>query len=413
MALNAKRGVFLVLSGILILGFALAFERYPEMISELKAIIWGTAPTPQLSAFSLPRAVNSYSRYAEEAGWEPSKMRNTYAKIGSRRRIGSQLGYPKKLERFRETIAINSRVTNAIVALAHEEYGDEARTTQGDGTDLGRVREALKHFVRDWSEEGREEREKTFRPILDVLEESRPTDRQGASVLIPGAGLGRLAWEISQLGYNTTAVEISPYMNLAHRFLLSPKTTTMPNQHTIHPYSHWFSHQRTTDSLMRAITFPDMIPRLSENLHLIEGDFLSLPTPKLQVLAQSTPSPPSPSNANDVDSEEHGYDYIVTLFFIDTSLNILSTLQKIQSLLRPGGTWINLGPLLWTGGASSVMELSLDEMMEAVRMSGFVVQEGSDGVRGRRTVECEYTADKNAMMKWVYQAEVWVARKTT
>ena len=184
-------------------------------------------------------------------------------------------------------------------------------------------------------------------------------------------------------------------MNLAFRFLLSPSHTQRPNQHVLQPYASWFSHQRATETLFRKVSFPDIIPRLSDNLVLAESDFLSLRAP------EGTP----------------GYDFVVTLFFIDTSLNAIETLEHIHALLRPGGRWINLGPLLWTSGSQAAVELSLEEVLKLAEMMGFDVAGAGEGVAGfertgRRTVECEYTADKTAMMKWLYQAEFWVATKT-
>jgi len=68
--------------------------------------------------------------------------------------------------------------------------------------DHAKVREALKHFVRDWSDEGRRERSQAFGMVLDALKrlETEVGGRRKKRVLVPGAGLGRLAWEISQLG---------------------------------------------------------------------------------------------------------------------------------------------------------------------------------------------------------------------
>lgn len=184
-------------------------------------------------------------------------------------------------------------------------------------------------------------------------------------------------------------------MNLAFRFLLSPTTTSSANEHAIHPYAHWFSHQRSADSLFRPIRFPDAVPRLSSSFKLVEKDFLTL----------QPPTAPSP-----VLAPIPGYDYIVTLFFIDTSLNIFTTLEHIYHLLRPGGTWINLGPLLWTGGAQAKLELSLEEVLRAAEEVGFIIDPQDDGQQSK-TVECEYTGDAQAMMRWVYRAEFWVARK--
>jgi hypothetical protein len=183
-------------------------------------------------------------------------------------------------------------------------------------------------------------------------------------------------------------------MNLALRFLLSPESTPEMNVHTIHPYAHWFSHQRSNADLFRAVSFPDALPRLSPSFALAERDFLTM-APPLR------------------DGGEVGYDALVTLFFIDTSLNVVATLEKIYSLLKPGGVWINLGPLLWTGGAQAALELGLEEVLALATKVGFeVAGEGlEEGKRRRRVVECEYTADGKAMMKWMYRAEFWVATK--
>ena len=107
-----------------------------------------------------------------------------------------------------------------------------------------------------------------------------------------------------------------------------------------------------------------------------------------------------------------GYHFVVTLFFIDTSLDVVATMNHIYTLLRPGGTWVNLGPLLWTGSAQAKVELTLDEVLEAAEEIGFIIEKGETGPAARKTVECEYTGDKLAMMRWIYKAEFWVARKS-
>ena len=196
------------------------------------------------------------------------------------------------------------------------------------------------------------------------------------------------------IGYEVTANELSSFMNLALRFLLSENATQRPEQHVLQPYASWFSHQRTVDALFREVKFPDVLPRLSKELELAECDFLSL-------------RPPAPRRAESTS----GYDFVVTLFFIDTSLNVIETLEHIHRLLKPGGTWINLGPLLWTGGGQASLELSLEEVLRLAGMVGFEIATDTAGPRRGRTIECEYTADRAAMMRWLYQAEFWVATK--
>lgn len=188
-------------------------------------------------------------------------------------------------------------------------------------------------------------------------------------------------------------------MNLGLRFLIHPSTTSKPNQHTIQPFSHRFSNQRNNDSLFRSIRFPDVVPRYSSRFTIAEGDFLK------QV-------PPTR------DDGAIGYDFIVTQFFIDTGSNVVATLEQINSLLAPGGRWINLGPLLWAGGGSVMMELSLEEVLDLAKGVGFEILAKGDEAKGavasplaRRTVPCEYTADKLGMFQRIYQAEFWVAKK--
>lgn len=194
-------------------------------------------------------------------------------------------------------------------------------------------------------------------------------------------------------------------MTLAMRFLFSPKSTAAKNEHHIQPFAHWFSHQRSNELLFRTVAFPDAVPRFTSNFELIEGDFLKQTAP----LRDPSDQPVSPAQA----PRARGYDFIITLFFIDTSVNVFATIEKIHQLLRPGGVWINLGPLLWPGGAHAKVELSLEEVMSVVEEVGFLVHRTSDpnDVRAPRTVECEYTGDKSAMMRWTYCAEFWVATK--
>jgi hypothetical protein len=210
-------------------------------------------------------------------------------------------------------------------------------------------------------------------------------------------------------------------MFLALRFLLSDETTFKINQHTIHPYSHWFSHQRSNDNLFRPMFFPNTIPRLDDHFRLLEADFLDLRpgnTTTLRTILPSLNENFSSKEKPDTEPQiQKSYSHIVTLFFVDTSPNILSTLTQIYSLLKPGGIWINLGPLLWTSGGTTTMELSLDELLRAIELTGFKLRtlnpgSGLNVVEAKtKKVDCEYTADKRAMMKWIYEARFWVAEK--
>jgi carnosine N-methyltransferase len=116
------------------------------------------------------------------------------------RALGISVGYHLKLDALAQAEEANAKVTNAIADLAIREHGlNRSEVATGRTGPLFRAREALQHFVRDWSEEGSAERKVIATPILDVLRDERRAG-QMQRVLVPGSGLGRLAWDISELG---------------------------------------------------------------------------------------------------------------------------------------------------------------------------------------------------------------------
>lgn len=164
-------------------------------------------------AFTRERALRSFSRYLSLARNElASKRKGLNSLRGRHARIADEIGYGDKLGRFVAAIDTNYKVTDAITRFASREdeergsdvnkislYGASSWTDDGP-TDLARVVEALKHCVRDWSADGADERNRVFAPIIQVLRQVPVAERMNTKVLVPGAGLGRLAWEIARMG---------------------------------------------------------------------------------------------------------------------------------------------------------------------------------------------------------------------
>jgi carnosine N-methyltransferase len=91
--------------------------------------------------------------------------------------------------------------------------------------DIVKMRSTLRLFIRDWAIEGLEERNSTYKPILEELKNffaNRPKKdfEEGLNVLVPGAGLGRLMYEIAKLGFKSQGNEFSYYMLLCSNFIL-------------------------------------------------------------------------------------------------------------------------------------------------------------------------------------------------
>ncbi|BGP46986.1 hypothetical protein JCM10450v2_002838 [Rhodotorula kratochvilovae] len=295
------------------------------------------------------------------------------------RRVGNELGWWKTLAAAGDAVEVNAAVADELAALGLEQAkreGVPVGLRSSFAREHGRVVETLKHFVRDWSEEGRSERDSLFPPILDALR-GEFGEREGKKVLVPGCGLGRLAYETALQGFSVDANDFSHFMNLGTSLLFT--RTHTPKQHTLAPYVHSFSHQRTSANLLRRVSFPDIVPRRDLALRFVPGDFREL------FRAEGT------------------YDAVVTLFFIDTASNLLDYLETIFRTLKPGGVWINEGPLLYYGNPG--MELPLEDVVRAAELVGFEVEK-RDELR-----EVRYTADELGMYTFAYDCAFWIARK--
>ncbi|CAO3684727.1 unnamed protein product [Umbelopsis ramanniana] len=259
-------------------------------------------------------------------------------------------------------------------------------------SDMDKVRSTLKQFVRDWSKEGEPERQAAYEPILNELESiytDMPLAERGqVRVLVPGAGLGRLAFEICNRGFSCQGNEFSFYMLFSSNFILN--RVTAPEEFSIYPFIHSFSNIRDTEQQLAPIKIPDVLPSSlppTADFSMVAGDFIEV--------------------YGDNDKSEEQWDVVATCFFIDTAKNIIRYLEVIHKILKPGGTWINIGPLLYhfenTPGENSI-ELSLAEVKEIAEKIGFTIT-------NEKTIPSTYTSNPNSMLKYVYECSFWKATK--
>ncbi|OMH82780.1 UPF0586 protein [Zancudomyces culisetae] len=146
---------------------------------------------------------------------------------------------------------------------------------------MDKLSSALKILVRDWSEEGSEERAATYGIILGVLKDifcDVPKEKLNSiDILVPGAGLGRLAFEIANLGFNCEGNENDYLMLMISNFILN--YTQQERQCTIYPYIHSFSNILNSGDMFRQINVPEILPstllmRSTSNFSMAAGDFV-------------------------------------------------------------------------------------------------------------------------------------------
>ncbi|KAL9936253.1 hypothetical protein V8E36_005095 [Tilletia maclaganii] len=271
---------------------------------------------------------------------------------------------------------------------------ERERERQREGVEavhhLEKVRSTIKQFVRDWSEDGRFERDAAYQPIIDAVHTrlAHVPNRAALNILVPGAGLGRLAWEFARRGYSCQGNEFSFYMLIASHFVLNE--TRSVGEHVLYPYVHSASNWRTARDMLRAVRVPDVLPcALPEGVDfsMVAGEFVEV---------YNRPA------------ERERWQCVATSFFIDTARNPVQYLEVINAVLELGGYWINAGPLLWhfeNGPGDLSIELTLDEVMDLVARMGFEVEE-------QRMLEMQtYTGGSGAMLTAQYVPAFWVARK--
>ena len=125
--------------------------------------------------------------------------------------LEGRVDYKKKLDDIEELINVNEIICKSIVQSAMHFYGIEQHelinhireaAQGGRQADRVSVSQTLKHFVRDWADEGVKERDEAFPCILSTLESLKVELSEGKplKVLLPGSGLGRLGHEVANLG---------------------------------------------------------------------------------------------------------------------------------------------------------------------------------------------------------------------
>ncbi|KFZ56194.1 UPF0586 protein C9orf41, partial [Podiceps cristatus] len=264
------------------------------------------------------------------------------------------------------------------------------KITPASTFDMDKLKSTLKQFVRDWSEEGKPERDSCYQPIISEIVKNFPKERWDFSkvnILVPGAGLGRLAWEIAMLGYACQGNEWSLFMLFSSNFVLNRCSEI--NSCKLYPWIHQFSNNRRSADQIRPIYFPDVDPHSlpsGSNFSMTAGDF------------------------QEIYSECNTWDCIATCFFIDTAHNVIDYIDTIWKILKPGGIWINVGkcPLLYhfeNLGNELSIELSYEDIKNVILQYGFHIEVEKESVLST------YTVNELSMMKYYYECVLFVVRK--
>lgn len=397
--------------------------------------------------------------------------------------IAKRTGYLERLKDIETKVLANEQIVSSMADFAIDHYNVcESELKLANPISNRLVIDVLHQFVRDWCPETVRQRDELFKPILSRLDDEFPvsdseaeqlansaqsmignihsetcevnteplnipkTRRSSFRVLVPGSGLGRLAYEISRMGFQTEALDCLGVMDIAANFLFKfPKRPQFVNDNNsssthfdLYPYIHHFSHQVARKSQTRPCTIPEFeFPeylkskykvlstvettestvennlrtkspttspshqtlRIPSTLSLEYGDFTKLSQNNGTTSKSYCNDRP---NFADETCSTGRYNAIVTLYLIDTAENALVYLDTIRKLLKPNGIWINYGPLKW--GTAPQVEFNLEELEIAIRQMGFQIESKWKG-------ENEYNGDTESLWRGTYDIRGWMARK--
>ncbi|KEY65945.1 hypothetical protein S7711_07749 [Stachybotrys chartarum IBT 7711] len=380
-------------------------------------------------------ALDSFSRYAKVAHFNVTHLRRQsfYALPQAHWQMlaAPPFNFLDTLEKTDEAIDSNADLAAAIVEFGLKTFGDIAPGPDGGDpslppqwagiakhSDIDKARSTIRQFYRDWSADGAAEREACYGPVMKAMgqeRESRGPSEERLKVLVPGAGLGRLVFDLCRNGYEAEGNEISYHQLLASSYILN--LCERAEKHTIYPWIHTFSNHRTRKNHLRGYKVPDIHPGATlqdtqdtGSMSMCAADFLCL--------------------YGDDDHKDE-YDAVASVFFLDTAPNLIRYLEVIHHCLRPGGVLINVGPLLWHfennapgnhgrdddgdgehdyNNSSGIadpgsFELTNDEVMALVGKLGFEVE------WAQMDIDAPYISDRESMVQSTYKASAWVARK--
>lgn len=244
--------------------------------------------------------------------------------------------YRDNLNRIRDAIDVNYDVIKQILSTTdhifvnencyYQDRNDVVKAIRGhdiekvcqgfhcydcqNKSSFPKVQVTLKQIARDWSSDGEQEREQCYKPIVDeVLRQFDPDkiDPNQVKILVPGAGLGRLLYELAFEGYHCEGNEFSFFMLITSNFILN--RCDISNQHKLYPFVHQYVNNLNRGDQTKSITFPDLSPTQRPPtkgiMKMVAGDFL------------------------EVYHEEDSWDCVATCFFIDCANNIIEFIENI------------------------------------------------------------------------------------
>lgn len=352
------------------------------------------------------RNANSFRSYKKKVSVARMVRLKNFEKLQNKHRFLLSLDINKIFSTYQECINHNHTFCEHLANSSSELFSTfwpdvDLNSVPNDPPtegDLNKVFSTLRQFMRDWSSEGKAERDCVYQPILQFLEKNFPlrSARSSAKILIPGAGLCRLSVELALRGFLAEANEFSYHMIISAAYVQNNMERS--GQYRIYPYC-----DITCNLLNRSDQFAEvLIPDLCLSQAIVELERQNLQIGGLSMVAGDF------TEVYSKERQKKQYSAVATCFFIDTAQNIIEYLEIIYEILQPGGYWVNVGPLLYHFADSldsMSIELSLKEVLDVAEHIGFQLFQAPS------IIDTTYTTNQRSMKQLVYRCAFFVLRR--
>ena len=332
-------------------------------------------------------AIKTMQNYQYHNRWQIDKLNYDFSYLDKKFLSKMTYDYKTRVKRLEEAVKSNQIFLSEISQKYQPDPSYFSKYSQKElddaaYNDYSTLNYAVFMYIsRDWTNERKKEREMHYIPIIEAVQKYVPPN---STILLPGAALLRLGYELAQKGYNIDANDYNFLNVILCDYIFNYSKI---NQFSFQPLIRSFSNYLTEDAVFRKYSFPNENINLEGKgkMTMLAGDFTKL-----------------------YNDKQNHYDCVITCFFIDTAKNIFEYLDVIEKVLKKGGIWINFGPLSyhWVGYQDiPTIELPYDKLKEVIINYGFeyIIDE-----KNKTVIYCEI---EDFMKNDVFNCIFFVAKK--
>lgn len=291
--------------------------------------------------------LGAVAAYQDHSQLEVARVRKNLIGLSPDDKASLASAPEEQVQRMEHAVRANLAFLDKVSALMHAGGKPEHIPPQCPGS-TKTVQTFLQTVVREWSQEGEQERRVCFERLLSALDNhfnaGKNADVACVRVLFPGTRLARLPFEAMRKGYTCEACEEGALNFFGSEFIRY--NGAQLNANCIQPFVLNTCNRFKMDEHVRIIHFPEVDVSATGIPPVHFGVFIWL---------------------YDLASVRASFDAVITAFALDTSANIFRYVRTVAHVVRPGGLWANFGPLAYDADHDeAIVELSWEELRHAV-----------------------------------------------